>query len=391
MSLPSISSVVMPSEVIDETGNVGRHPSIAVDSKDRIHISYWDYTNRDLKYATNATGSWVIDSLDTGGNVGSHSSIAVDSKDKIHISYHKATVDPLYPEVPQGNLMYITDASGSWINETVEIGSGVTKGLETSIAIDSKDRIHISYRISVTLSGSNLKYATNASGSWETFVIDQENHGGQFSSIAVDSNDKIHISYYCEQLFDNGLKYATDASGSWVVSMIDDSSAVVGYYTSLAIDSNDKMHISYSDETNRDLKYATDASDSWVADTLDSSGYVGRFTSIAIDSNDGIHISYYDETNTDLKYATDVSGSWAYMTIDDDGAVGWETSVAIDSMDNLHIAYYDGTNADLKYIMITDASVPIPEFSDLVIPVIAIALIMMAAGRSGAWRKPSRE
>ena len=44
---------------------VGRYTSLAVDSQDKVHISYSDDTNDDLKYITNATGSWVAETLDS--------------------------------------------------------------------------------------------------------------------------------------------------------------------------------------------------------------------------------------------------------------------------------------------------------------------------------------
>ena len=43
-------------QVIDN--EEGRYPSIAIDSADNIHISYQDYHDRDLKYATNSSGVW---------------------------------------------------------------------------------------------------------------------------------------------------------------------------------------------------------------------------------------------------------------------------------------------------------------------------------------------
>jgi hypothetical protein len=52
-----------------------------------VHISYYDATNDDLKYATNASGSWVFQPVDTAGYVGEYTSIALDSNNNVHISF----------------------------------------------------------------------------------------------------------------------------------------------------------------------------------------------------------------------------------------------------------------------------------------------------------------
>ena len=50
------------------------------------------FTNSDLKYITNATtGSWVPETVDSKGSVGVYTSLAVDSQDKVHISYSDFT------------------------------------------------------------------------------------------------------------------------------------------------------------------------------------------------------------------------------------------------------------------------------------------------------------
>jgi hypothetical protein len=190
----------------------------------------------------------VTSTIDSEGEV-LHSSIAIDSNNKVHISYRK-----------YGSLKYATNASGAWVTSTIALG-----GRCTSIAIDSNNKVHIIYYSTSTYS-YYLKYATNASGSWVTSTIDWRTGstyitGGSSSSIAIDSNNKVHISYQDLPIETLDLKYATDASGSWVTSTID-SVGSVGEYSSIAIDSNNKVHISYQDGTNGDLKYATDASGS---------------------------------------------------------------------------------------------------------------------------------
>ncbi len=321
-------------QVVDDPGDVGSHASIALDSSDNVHMSYYDSTNNDLKYATNAGGSWVYNTIDSAGIVGSYTSIALDSNDKVHISYYDQT---------NGDLKYATNAGGSWIYSIVD--SGYYVGQYTSIAVDSSGKAHISYYDSPN---GDLKYANNVGGSWAITTIDSASNVGLYSSIAIDSGGKIHISYLDSSNSD--LKYANNVSGSWAITTID-SASTVGGSTHLALDFSDKVHISYyGGGVTQDLKYANNVIGSWTLTTLDTAGAVGESNSIDLDSDGYVHISYYDATNQDLKYATNGGGSWVYTTIDSAGSVGQYTSIALDSNDKVHISYYDSVNGDLRYI-----------------------------------------
>ncbi len=260
--------------------------AIAIDGFDHPHIAYG---GNHLYYAHFSGIEWQYETVDNSQQVGGYASIAIDSNNKVHISYHDNT---------NYDLKYATDVSGSWVTSTIDSGGWV--GYYTSIAIDSNNNVHISYYASLSY---NLKYATDVSGSWVTSTIDSGYVDGR-TSIAIDSNNNVHISY-CDRTDYGGyfkyyLNFATDVSGSWVTSTID-SEDNVGWDNSIAIDSNDNVHVSYHDSANGDLKYVTDVSGAWVTSTIDNRG---RCTSIAIDSNNNVHISYYDSANGALKYAT---------------------------------------------------------------------------------------
>jgi uncharacterized repeat protein (TIGR02543 family) len=283
--------------------------------------------------ASPAQAVYYISTVDSTGDVGEDSSIAVDTNNKAHISYLLSGYS---------DLRYATNGSGSW--ETSTIDSAGISGACSSIALDTNNKVHISY---LDFTNGDLRYATNESGLWVTSTIDSTGDVGRYTSIAIDSNNKVHISYLD---FTNGdLKYATNLTDFWVTSTID-STGDVGWYSSIAIDSNKKAHISYYDVTNWDLKYATNASGSWAPpSTIDSPWDVGRYTSIAVDSSNKVHISYYDNYNKDLKYTTNASGLWVTSTIDSTGDVGQYSSIAINVDGGKHISYYDATNGDLKH------------------------------------------
>ena len=184
---------------------MGQFSSIAVDSNNKVHISYYDATNYALKYATDASGDWVRATIDNAGEAGQFSSIAVDSDNHVHISYY--TVG--YQVYAIGTLKYATNASGDWVTSTIDGTGGVQSytsigvGLYTSIAIDSDNKVHISYYDGVN---HDLRYFTIAPGYWGVATIDGTGDVGKFSSIAVDSNNIVHISYY--DATNGELKYA---------------------------------------------------------------------------------------------------------------------------------------------------------------------------------------
>ena len=140
---PTNSGGVIPSGILDSNGDVGKFTSIAIDSNGFKHISYYDATlsgGRDLMYATDTSGSWVVTTVDSAGVVGEYTSIAIDSNDVVHISYHDGS---------NSDLKYATCSSGcttasNWDLVSVDTTS-TNAGEYTSIAIDSNDGVHISY------------------------------------------------------------------------------------------------------------------------------------------------------------------------------------------------------------------------------------------------------
>ncbi len=374
--------------VVDSTGNVGKYTSIAADCNHKAHISYYDEGNRNLNYATNSSGSWLSNVLDSYSYTGKYTSIATDSNNKIHISYY---LRDLNAEYQQGVLKYATNASGSWASYNVDsTSSDEDNGKYTSVAVDSNNRAHISY-----YSPGKLKYATSVSGSWffSTYTVDPNvNLYGDFAdepgtSIAVDSNNKVHISYInidnndcqwqpCPSLHWAGdackvyIKYATNKNGYWSTETIYDYYGDTNYLypPSIAIDSNNKVHIAFTfcDLCYDKLYYATNAGGSWYVSKWDDPcvgggippcvnenaaswdmRYPGLFPSIAIDPNNKIHISHSEWSHGRLLYTTNAGGNWSAYAGDSESGYIKDTSIVYDQ--KVHIAYYEEDNKDLLY------------------------------------------
>ncbi|MGC8928466.1 MAG: hypothetical protein ACP5QK_11145 [Myxococcota bacterium] len=239
------------SENVDNINTVGQYQtSIAIDSNGKIHISYYDSANGgELRYSNNVAGYWVSTVVDDGGaanaNVGQYSSIAVDQNGFVHISYYDAT---------NADLKYATNLSGSFITYTVDSAGSV--GAYTAIALDSNGYPIISYYDAFP--NYNLKVAIYDGTSWSTSVADSNaNNVGLYTSISVDSNNKIHIAYYDATSYK--VKYATNKYGSWQNFVIDTQGRLGtnGYTTGIFATPTGMVHIIYYDFLMRDLKYAT--------------------------------------------------------------------------------------------------------------------------------------
>jgi hypothetical protein len=281
--------------VVDSYGDTGKHSSLAIDSNDNPHISYFfDKTGEEgleLKYAVWNGYQWVIETVDTFKAVGQYTSLALDSLNQPHISYYDMELD---------HLKYTHKDAFGWHFSQLDTSGA---GKYTSIALDSQDRPHISYFDEYL---DNIKYTRWLGSTWEPFIVDNINPDiltGTYTSLALDKNDKPQISYYH---FDEGeLKYAWWNGDGFNTTVLDgeEEDEDVGRYSSLALDNNDFPNIAYYDESNRQLLFTYWTGAAWEYSVVDHDESVGEYTSLALDKNGNPHISYFDATNEALKYA----------------------------------------------------------------------------------------
>ena len=183
---------------------------IAIDSGGTLHVVYFNGAGT-LKYATKAPGGVWSASVIIKGTVNTSlpaycCSIGIDSKNKIHISY--------YDDVSPDSIKYINNVSGAWEATTID-AIGMSAGWSTSLAVDSNDKIHISY---YDFKNNDLKYATNASGKWMPEIVSTDS--ATFADLAVDkkNGNQVHIVYGTGM----GFMYATKSAGLWQLSKLDE-------------------------------------------------------------------------------------------------------------------------------------------------------------------------
>ncbi|MEW6447411.1 MAG: Ig-like domain-containing protein [Bacillota bacterium] len=326
-------------------GDVGQYTSIAVDSSNYAHISYYDVTNADLKYAYQDVGGWYVETVDSTGNVGQYTSLRLDASNRPHISYY---------DVTNGDLKYAYKDGGGWHTETVDSTSDMGKW--SSLALDNSGNPHISYYCHDPggLLGlgahDELRYAHKSGGSWTIETVHSAGTVGSYTSIALDVLGNPRISYYYWNPGILGILLARDEleysykDGSWTTEYAE---TTAGYYTSIALESGSGYpHIS---SYGSGLYHTYKDGSGWHTETVDTTGDVGRYTSIVLDGSNYPHISYYDAANGNLKYAYKDGSGWHITTVDSWGDVGSYSAIAMDGSGSPRISYYDATNGDLKY------------------------------------------
>jgi len=333
-------------DLVDQTGP-GKSSSLKIDKNGNVHVAYVvdDGGTYPLKYAfwDHALKRWFV--MAVAQNSGA-CSLALDSKQRPHISF----VD--YGTASGSKLRYAYWDGAAWQKQAIPLNSDIIAYFN-SIALDANDRPSISFYEYRGPKESEIKIrlrmVTWTGEYWQVRTIDGEEGSGKFNSMAIDASGRIHIAYANVSANTAGLRYALWNGAAWKTEIVDtapqNNGDAVGYSTCLALDKDGDPHIAYMNESNPGLKYAVHKGGQWrifAVERLARIGYPDR-NSIAVDENGRPYISYYDAGRGILRLAHVSGQKWMIETVDGNGA-GFTSSVAIHD-GAIWISYADDAGA----------------------------------------------
>jgi hypothetical protein len=324
-------------EPVDDLG-YGTSVSLALNDSGQPSISY--YSRSALKLARHDGILWHIETVDNKGETGLDASIALDGAGRPHISYSTG-----YPDF---TLKYAWYDENVWHVEIVDdVGDNYTDLYDISLALDKEGQQHISY--SVKSPDRALKHAWSDGIMWHIETVDSaqgdEYNDYQFTSLSLDREGQPHISYVRDEpgidYPDCVLRYAWHDGITWQAETVDSASSST--VISLALDRNSLPHISYADYHHPSyvLKHAWYDGNTWNHEIV-YRGYDATFTSLALDKDDRPHISYSGPGIDSVSmYAWHNGTQWHNEVVDNSPGTGGYTSLALDKEGQPHIVYSD--------------------------------------------------
>jgi hypothetical protein len=198
---------------ITNAARIQEYPRIALDSGNAAHITWQGYDSIpviQVWYADNTTGTWTVAQLTSApaNSPQGQPDIAVDASGVSHLTW--SGYDRSFSSEQQ--VWYSDNSGGSWPSPTrlTSAVAGFSQG-GSSIMLDRAGSSHLLWTgaIDPYQNVRQIRYMDNTSGSWSpiTDVTSVSNSDQGRAMMAVDSYDRVHITW----------RGATDSVGQWQV------------------------------------------------------------------------------------------------------------------------------------------------------------------------------
>ncbi len=325
---------------IDE--EFGGFTSIAVDSDGAAHISYApeddadDLGAVDVRYATDASGSWAIEVADPGGQADFYTAMAIDPAGFVHVVYAD----------DRGELRHLTREEGGWTREvlrTEDLGWGWP-----SLRIEESGVLHVGYALGQAPPEGgvfewSVLHLVNAGDGWTTESLQPDDDVGNAFGLALGADGRVDFLYSDWTHADN--RYATNASGAWETTSIGEGRLDL---VCPEIDASGTVHAAMLYDWVP--SYATNAGGTWTIEPIGERSYMPSL-GLALDAAGAAHVCYQSGSDPgDLHYATNASAKWTDEIVElGDTATGRWCSIGVAADGVVHIAYDDSTHLSLRH------------------------------------------
>ncbi len=275
---------------IESVFNVGRKAVLKIDGAGAVHTAYYDYTNKNLKYAKYNGSSWtttVVDgALTNYGVTGDYMSLFLDGSNQPHIAYFTTSGTPM-----TASILKYAYYDGSWhTSPLISDTSGKHTGYHRALVMDGAGHPYIIFS-----DDENLKCIKNLGAGWQTETIENVGPGDLFA--AIDASGNIYVSYHDLQ---NSLgKVAKYNGSSWAITTL--TGSATGAYGPIAINP-----LTGYPEIKCAVTQVKYNGTSWVTQETNTVGS-GMPCTLAFDSAGNAYTAFYD-TNS-LPYKLDYAKS----------------------------------------------------------------------------------
>lgn len=317
---------------IVQSGGVYTDVRMVLGPNDEPHIVYFDaLSNGQVAHAVKLGGVWTFDVPAPVADAFRNPVVAIDAAGHVHVAYFAHIPNGLL----SGDLRYVTNATGSYVMETVDTVSDVR--YEPSIFVDTTGVVHLSYSDSTS---GEQRYARREQGVWKKEDVDQSATLGGESQI--DAKDPAAPTLVYNQTFQN-LHVTVRGAAGWSKTLIYNT-GFPGIGLSFDLDDSGHRHYAHFDLQSGDLLHTYDAP-AWTTETVAPLG-IAASRPTAIASHGGVtYIAYPGADDPEFDEAVYVAknkgGTWAterVMQHIDDYTIAAHTSIAANAAGQIFVS-----------------------------------------------------
>ena len=290
---------------------------MVVDSDGLLHaVAFESNSMNTLRVDRTAKGWSAGVTLVPGGSISALSSLALDPDARPAVAFGA------------DRLWLVSRHGDEWV-----YGDLLDNGYDPRLVFDSAGNHHLFY-YGGTSGGMN--YLTDRSGSWVEEVVDYR--AGEYpSNLQLDSEGYAHVAYFSPVLpkkYTSSLIYAANASGSWQIEDvgygIDDAYGNIGL-----LEVAGQWVLAFG--ANTGLYVVRRETDGWVGEQLATDRT--WLEDMVADESGALHL-LASSTDDGLVEVSDESGSWSTTTIS--SSTPYSASVALDPTGTLHAVWSTG-------------------------------------------------